>query len=284
VLVAILVAMVVQSKFAPRETVEQAPTVEILVATKKLMTGERIAAESVRWQSWPQTAVFEGAILKSAETDPEELSVLDVPLKRDVEAGEPVTKQALIMDVKGAGNFLAASLAPGMRAVAIDVKASTGVAGFVAPGDHVDVIMSYTPRLSGDAKDLASQLVSRDATQTLLSNVKVLAVDQVTQGDGKTAAVAKTVTLEVNREQAETLVLAREMGQLSLALRRLGEKDAPEDLTTPITTDATTSEIMIKMNEMMKKSSVNSGAVRVYSGSSVQNVPVRAADEGAAAQ
>lgn len=274
-LVAILVAVVVQSKLSTKSGAGGATT-EILVANKKLLLGERIKAEDVRWQAWPDASAFKGVIKKSEQGDPKKLDVYDTPLRRDIESGEPVTRQAIISDVKGAGNFLAATISPGMRAMAVAVKAETSAGGFVAPGDRVDVILSYTAKLNRDAQDMARNVVSRFASQTVLSNVRVLAVDQKSKDDGKEAKVAKTVTLEVTREGAEVLALAASMGDISVSLRRLGEKDKVEDMITPITTDATTSEVIRKLNDLVDQSAVTSNAVRVYSGSAVQNVPVRA--------
>lgn len=275
IVVALIVAMVVQMKLSPKTG--GGPTVEILVANKKLPIGTRIKAGDVRWQAWPEAASFKGIIKKSDQKDLKKLDVYDVPLRRDIESGEPVTRQAIISDIKGGGNFLASTISPGMRAVSVPVKADTGAGGFLSPGDRVDVILSYTVKLnSAAAREVGRTVVSRNASQTVLSNVRVLGVDQKSKGDDAAAKVAKTVTLEVSREGAEIIALAVKMGTISLALRRLGEKDRPEDLVTPITTDATTTEVIRKLNDMVTKSTKRSDSVRVYSGTNVQNVPVRA--------
>ncbi len=279
VLVAIIVAMLVQAKLSPSRDKSAKPTVEILVATRKLETGTRLKAEDVRWQGVAEDAIFPGSITKSSEPDLKKLSVYGSPLRRPVEAGEPLTRQALIADVKGAGNYMAASLAPGMRAISIAVKPDTGVSGFISPGDHVDVILSYSVRLTSTLRDAGNAIVSRNASQTIINNVRVIGVDQVSSEEGRQAKVAKTVTLELTREQAEVLVLAKDMGKLTLAMRRLGENDTVESATTPITTDMTTSEVMRKLSDAARKSKVNSNNVRVYSGTAVQNVPVRAGEQ-----
>lgn len=278
IVVALIVAMVVQMKLSPKTG--GGPTVEILVANKKLPIGTRIKAGDVRWQAWPEAASFKGIIKKSDQKDLKKLDVYDVPLRRDIESGEPVTRQAIISDIKGGGNFLASTISPGMRAVSVPVKADTGAGGFLSPGDRVDVILSYTVKLnSAAAREVGRTVVSRNASQTVLSNVRVLGVDQKSKGDDAAAKVAKTVTLEVSREGAEIIALAVKMGTISLALRRLGEKDRPEDLVTPITTDATTTEVIRKLNDMVTKSTKRSDTVRVYSGTNVQNVPVRAPEQ-----
>lgn len=281
VLVAIIVAMLVQAKLSPdSDSAGAKPTVDILVATKRLETGKRLEAEDVRWQAVAEDAIFPGAIAKSSEPDLKKLSVYGSPVRRPVEAGEPVTRQALINDVKGAGNYMAANLGPGMRAVSIAVKADSGVSGFLAPGDRVDVILSYNVRLAGDMREAGTAIVSRNASQTIITNARVMGVDQNTNETASgPAKVAKTVTIEVSREQAEILAMAKDMGKLSLAMRRLGEADTAESVTTPITTDMTTSEVMRKLSDAAKNSKVNSNNVRVYSGTGVQNVPVRAGEQ-----
>lgn len=270
--VAIVVALFVQSKLAPKSSAEVSDKNQVLVATKKLMTGETLKQEDVRWQPWPDTAMFKGVIRKSDEPDTAKLDVYDAPLRRNIESGEPVTKQALIPDVKGGNNFLAASIGPGMRALAISVKANTTAGGFVAPGDHVDVILSYSTQISGDDKTYAENFANRYASQTILSNVRVLAVDQSAKDEDREAKVSKTVTLEVSEKQAEVLSLADRMGQITLALRRIGDNSVSV-VKTPVTTDATTSNVLRRLREMKQKA--DSGYVRLYSGTTVQNVPVR---------
>src|SRR5690606_5750641 len=143
-------ALIVQASVSPKQEEGPVASVEVLVANKKLLVGEVIKAEAVRWQAWPEDAVYRGLILRKDQPDDKKLSVYDTPLRRVVEAAEPVTTQAIIEDIKGKGNFLAASLAPSMRAVSISVKSDTGVGGFIVPGDNVDVILSYAPQVNND--------------------------------------------------------------------------------------------------------------------------------------
>ena len=279
VLVAIIVAMLVQAKLSPSgDKSAGKPTVDILVATKRLETGARLKAADVRWQAVAEDAVFPGSIAKSSDPDLKNLSVYGSPVRRHIEAGEPVTRQALIADIKGEGNFMAANLKPGMRAVGIAVKPDSGAGGFLSPGDRVDVILSYTVRLTNATRDAGATIVSRNASQTIISNARVMGVDQTSSEENRQAKVAKTVTVEVTREQAEMLVLAKDMGKITLVLRRLGEVDTAESVTTPITTDMTTSEIMRKLSEAQRKAQTITNNVRVYSGSGVQNVPVRSGE------
>lgn len=282
-IVAITVALIVQAKLAPKSTAGAAPKmVEILVANKQIPVGDTLKAADVRWQKWPESGAFKGVIRKTPEaSEIEKLDVYKSPVRRMIEAGEPVTRQALVPDIKIGNNFLSARISPGMRAVAVPVKASTMVGGFLAPGDHVDVILSYTPNLPNVEDEVSDAVIRRFASQTVLTNVKVLAVDQNAKDEDRPAKVAKTVTLEVTQEGAQIVALADRMGDITLALRRIGEKDAPVSVPVPLTTDATTSAVVRKLNELNRKNKNAGGAIRMYSGSQVINVPVRVDAESA---
>ncbi len=275
VIVAIFVAMLMQAKFSSKADVKSAPSTQILVANKKLSVGQKVKPEDVRWQAWPDAALFKGVFKKSDQKDEADLAVYKSPLRRNVEAGEPLTSQAIIPDGRDTNNFLAASIAPGMRAVAVAVKPDSSVGGFLSPGDYVDVIMSYSPRMEGDMREYAGEIVQRYASQTVLTNVKVLAVDQDSKDQERPAKVAKTVTIEVSKEGAEILALAESMGSISLALRRIGEKDEPT-ASMPLTTDMTTSNVMKKVANSVESAKTDADTVRLYSGTTIQNVPVRA--------
>ena len=121
---------------------------------------------------------------------------------------------------------MAAILPGGMRAVSTEISPETGVGGFVLPNDHVDVILT---RRDKEAEKAAG--VEVHTSETILSNVRVLAIDQtVEEKGGQRVVVGKTATLELTPRQAETLALSRQLGTLSLALRSLvdSDKDKPE--------------------------------------------------------
>lgn len=278
---AILVAMIVQKSLAPKvksENVVEAGT-EVLVASKDLLTGEVLKSEDVHWASVPDSALFKGMIKKKDQADEKKLEVYGKPLRRDIMSGEPVTTQAVIIESEG-GGFLSATIAPGMRAVGVSVQAETTAGGFVAPGDFVDVIMTYTLSLKGDAEEYSAPAIQKYASETIMTNVRVLAVDQNNKESGREAKVGRTVTLEVTKEGAQALALATTMGQISLALRRLGEKDTPDDKRGTVTTDVMTSKVIQEVYSIMDKSKTTSDTVRVYSGSGVSNVPVRSLTTG----
>lgn len=274
-LVAIVVAVLVQAKLRPKDKIDMSN--QILVTRKAINTGEILKPEDVDWQPWPASAMFDGVIKREDYPDDKQPEVYNTPLRRSLKEREPVTKQALIADIKGGtggSTFLAASISPGMRAATIGVNAVKSVAGFVQPGDYVDVLVTHKVELPSEVSRFGESVVGRYASQTLLSNVKVLAVDQTYKTDKPEPKVRKTVTLEVTREGAETLALGEHLGALSLVLRRIGEKDTPETAQTPVTTEASTSEVSRRMNEILRTTGP-SATVRVYSGTEIQDVPVR---------
>jgi pilus assembly protein CpaB len=279
VIVAMIVAMLVQSNLSSKlaKNNAMAEGVEVLVANKMLMTGEVLKSSDVHWGAWPSNAVFNGMIRRKDQADENKLEVYDKLLRRDIMSGEPITTQAVILDAKGSGTFLSASISPGMRAVGIPVKAETEAGGFVTVGDHVDVILTYQLSVRGDAGPYSFDAVQNFASETILSNARVLAVDQNAKEGDREAKLARTVTLEVSKEGAQILAMASTMGTISLSLRHLGEKDTQADHEVPLTTDVTTSRVIKKIYEIMNKSKTTSNAVRLYSGTTVVNVPVRAA-------
>jgi Flp pilus assembly protein CpaB len=140
--------------------------------------------------------------------------------RRGIGEGEPVTPNRLVKP--GERGFLAAVLKAGHRAVSIPIDAASGIAGLVFPGDRVDILLTH----SVPARDSEEGSDPRRASETILENVRVLAVDQAVddlQGEPK---LAKTATLEVTPKQAEILSVARQLGGLSLSLRSLAKNEA----------------------------------------------------------
>jgi len=199
---------VVQAPVAPLETVD------VLVAASDIALGQVVTGNEFRWQTWP--AVSAGGNFVRRNDKPDAITELSGSIARSsFAAGEPIRENRLI---KGAGSgYMAAILPAGMRAVSTDVTPETGAAGFVLPNDRVDVILSRRDREAEKATG-----VEVHSSETILTNVRVLAIDQaVEEKGGQRAVLGKTVTLELTQRQAETLVVSRTMGQLSLALRSL---------------------------------------------------------------
>ena len=197
---------------APKDTAKY-----VLVANVDLPAGQFLEETHVRWQAWPDKAIADVYFQKRV-TDPSEL--YGAVVRAGIFAGEPLTAGSLIKP--GDRGFLAAVLRPGYRAVAIAIDARSGVAGLVFPGDRVDVLMSIKVIEKGQKKD---EKIVRRASETVLTNVRVLAVDQRVDDQNAVAKVAKTATMEVTPKQAEMLAVAGQMGKLSLSLRSLARND-----------------------------------------------------------
>lgn len=273
---AMLVAMIVSKNLSSGSKGNDAiKTTKILVAAKKIPTGTYLEEEDIKWVAFPEKAIFKNAVKKQKDKKFEDLDIYGKPTLRTIDKDEPISKRAVLEEGKKGGNYVAASLGPGMRAVSISIKAETSVAGFVRPGDFVDIIMTYQVKVKGNAMDMARSMVQKYASETILSGVKVLAVDQISDNENKKAKVGRTVTLEVDSVGAESLALARTMGKLSLALRRLGEEGEEQQAKGPLTTDARISKVLKKVNELEASSKVNSNNVRVYNGNQVENITVR---------
>src|SRR5690606_8062911 len=157
----------------------------------------------LKWQAWPGQA-FSGAIVRDGEQKADE--ALTGRLAPRAESGQPVLESHTVRE--GRGNIVAAPLDAGMRAVAIPVKANTMAGGFITRGDFVDVILTY--RVRGGTNEDTRMLVNQMASETILKNVKVLAVDQEAKRDDDSAKIARTVTLQVDTAGAEKIALGSE--------------------------------------------------------------------------
>ena len=241
-IVAIGTALAARSMFAGASApeAEAAPVPQgpkVLVAKRGLPVGTIITADAVGYQLWPQEMV-QDAYFVDGEADM--TALLGTVVRHPITAGEPVTQGSLVSP--GDRGFLAAALGPGQRAVTISVSQQGGVAGFVFPGDRVDLMLTQSVQNPGEGPNL-------QAAETILRNLRVLATDQSTESttdeSGKTVVKNfRTVTLEVTPRIAEKIAVAEKIGELSLALRSIadnqsdleralaaGEIDLPDDAT-----------------------------------------------------
>jgi pilus assembly protein CpaB len=197
----------------PAKPVAQLETVEILVAKNDVNMGQTVGPQDLSWQLWP--ASTSSTFIRKSDR-PEAIEQLRGSIARmPFASGEPIRESKLIK-ANGSG-YLAAILPQGMRAVSTEISPETGAGGFILPNDHVDVILS---RRDKQAEKSAGYEVH--TSETILSNVRVLAIDQaVEEKNGQRVVVGKTATLELSPRQAETLAMSRQLGSLSLALRSL---------------------------------------------------------------
>lgn len=191
----------------------------ILVATRQLPVGTIIGPDSFRFQPWPKELVEKAYFMKE-KTDVNNL--VGTVVRYPITAGQPLTQGALVHpDDRG---FLAAALGPGMRAVTVKVSQEQGVAGFVFPGDRVDVLLAQQIRVREGSSYPDDELYT---AETIVRNVRVLATDQRYDAEDETGKTPVrtfgSVTLEATPEIAEKIAVAQNMGKLSLALRPLAE-------------------------------------------------------------
>ena len=246
---AIALAFVVRGAFSPKtapstaaaaSTPAAGPTVRVLVAKRDLPTGARLSPTDLGWQDWPAEGLSEtfttdgappqvkpagaaGAAKEAATTasglfGDAAIKALDGAVVREpFVSGEPIVARKIVR--QGEGNFMAIVLAPGMRAMSVGVTVDTAAGGFILPGDRVDLIVSRTDD-------------DKVVTETVLRNVKILAIDQAAQPtkDAQTM-VGAVATLEVSAADTELVAgaqtKAREGGALTLALRSYADAGAP---------------------------------------------------------
>lgn len=193
-----------------RTAIARVPTAKVVVTTIDVPVGTRLAKEHLSTVEWP-LASRPGSAL--AEPSSAEGQIVAAPIFK----GEAVLPEKLVSGKRGSG--LAALLPDGARAVSVRVDDVVGVAGFVHPGDFVDVIVTMRP---GEGAG------STYTSKTILQNLKVLAVGKEVEGQtkiGDKVIPATVATLQVNSAQAEMLALAASKGQLLLALRSGGDDE-----------------------------------------------------------
>jgi pilus assembly protein CpaB len=187
---------------------------QVLVAATRLDPGRSMTAESVRWQAWPTKAVDASFIRKSPGMNPSAI-VSGMVVRAPMVPGEPVTFAKMVKS-RGAG-FMAATIAPGMRAVSISVSVASVAGGFILPNNRVDIMLTQVTDGYGS---------KHGTTRTVLTDIRVVAIDQaVDKPDQKAVSDVKTVTLELTPDQARTVATAQAMGTLSLTLRSLGDDE-----------------------------------------------------------
>ena len=184
-------------------------TVGVLVSTRKLRYGERLRPKDVRVVRWPINAIPEGAFQERGALFPEGDLVLRTVV-RAMEKDEAIL--AIKVTAPGQDAGVSSRLGKGMRAFAIKVDVTSGVSGFLRPGDRVDIYWTG-PGYSADGNGRG-----RDLTRLIETAVKLLAIDQTADSDRNTATIARTITVEITPRQVASLAQAQATGRLSLAL------------------------------------------------------------------
>lgn len=224
-----LAAFLAMRGTAPQQVVVEGPTqvieekkAKVLVAKLPIGVGQRITAETIEWQDWPEFAVrpeyISEAVLPDAPT-----KMLDAVARFEFFPGEPIIDKKLVHSDQG---YLSAVLTKGMRGVSVPVSADAAAGGFVLPNDRVDVVLSRG-----------------GISQTILSNVKVLAIGTRLGETGTTGEKADPenpkadvfqggtiATLELTPAQGEVIINSAKIGALSVVLRSIADfKPSPSD-------------------------------------------------------
>lgn len=224
--IAVITAVMAKNMFAGAGAQQAAASTavpvgpKVLVAKKALPVGTIIDADSFTFQPWPKE-LMQSAYYVEGQPDGDPKKLLGTVVRYAITAGQPVTRGSLVGPQDR--GFLAAALGPGMRAITVPVNTSSGVAGFVFPGDHVDMVLTQQVEGGGEGPALK-------VSETIIRNLRVLATDQrISDKDeeGKTQVkVFANVTLEVTPRIAEKVAVAQSMGTLSLSLRSIADNSA----------------------------------------------------------
>jgi pilus assembly protein CpaB len=191
----------------------QGGTTKVAVAAAPMAYGTDITPDKIRFVDYPNTSIPPGAFTNASQLLPagkKRVALLPISINEPILTGK--------ISGIGQGASIAALLPDGMRAAAVRINDVSGVAGFIQPNDSVDVLIT---------RSLEGQGQQQQATDVLLQNVRVIAIDQQSKNADGTPKVAKTVTLEVNPVDAQKLALAQQVGDLSLVLRKPGEQNNP---------------------------------------------------------
>ncbi len=247
------------------------PTVNVLVAKNNLPQGTILKAEQMQWQAWPDETLNQNYYVEKTHkiTD-----LVGRVLRHAVVSGTPITNNHTV--AMGEQGYVAAILRPGMRAVTIPISRTTGLSGLVFPGDRVDILLTHGVDLAGSngSAQMGLQATNeRQVSETILENVRVLAIDMNTNDQSDKPELGKAVTLELPPKLTEVLTLAQKLGNLSLSLRSLAqdqaegltEDDLPRATGKSYTWDAEVSPLIPPINEVKSKT-----LVRVSRGGAVQ--------------
>ncbi len=263
ILAGAIAAMSARSIILSQKAAPEAAQAKIIVAARPLQFGAPLTEPDLVAVAWPASAVPEGSFASIEDLTKNGQRVALTTIAKN----EPI----LASHVTGPGQkaSLAALIAPGMRAVTVRVDDVRGVAGFIMPGDRVDVALTRGENSANN----------NSFTDLLLQNVKVLAIDQLASERQEKAQVAKAVTLEVSAMQGQKLILASGTGTLSLILREAGAAEAEASRRVTIVDLESGGETAGKKtpaqdDQKHEEQISHSTNIRVIRGADAQQVPV----------
>ena len=194
--------------------------VPVLVATRPLDQGDTAAPGDLGWANFPTESLSEN-FLQQKSTPSAMQDFTGAVARFRVEKGEPITAAKLIKP--GEQGFMAALLTPGYRAVSMPITQNSGVAGFVQPNDHVDIISTRKVQIQGEGGNHEEA-----RSNVILEDVRVLAIDQryrpMVPGKDPPATPGSVATLELTPADAEILAMSDKVGEITMTLRGVGKE------------------------------------------------------------
>jgi pilus assembly protein CpaB len=268
----------------------QKPKLKVLIAARDLRPGDVLIADFMEWQAWVEESINKRYVAVETEAQ-EKVKIKDFEggvVRRMISEGEPMLASKIFKTDKP--TFLSGVLGPGMRAVSFTAAPNTAASGFILPGDRVDILLTHDKVRAALRRSLGGKpenpedplMVLTNTTETIMRDIKVIAVNQLVDLIEGTTIVAKTLTLELTPKQAELMVTARTMGRLSWVLRSL--QNAPGDMGGPgegqisFTNDVEVSPVLRNFDAIVKAFYKKSRA-----GSAKRAAAVKAAAAAAAA-
>jgi len=241
-----------QAQYASQKPV--APTTKVLVADADMPVGTEVNDKNTKWVDWPDDGVQDGYLVEAKDAKTvDKFAKQKYIARRSYTKGEPITMARLYKSTDP--GFLRGVLKPGMRAVAVKSNAENSSAGFILPGDHIDIVLTHTmlsvalqKRGAAAIKKFKSGIAH--TSETIIENLRVLAVDQNLNEFKAGAQVGKTVLLEVSPKDAEKLQTAKAMGKLTLVLRSV-QGNSTARLRNNFTTDVEVSPMLSHFDEIL---------------------------------
>ena len=201
-----------------------APQKFVLVARGAILRGQILKPQDLSWQVWPEGGIDKNYIQVGTRTAE---SFAGWVARDPFAAGEPISDAKIVSP--GSRGFLAAVLRPVMRAISVPVSVTSGISGFVFPGDQVDILITHR---TGHGES------QHEAAETVLQDVRVIGIDQKLDSKNGEALVAHTATFEVTPKQSEMIAVATEIGKLSLTLRSLASNESEKSAADSPAADA----------------------------------------------
>jgi len=211
-----------------KEVPQEVPTVDIFVARSEVPVGTTLETRHFDCQPWPTHLVLENFIVSDGRTCQGD-DLLGLVTRAAFQAREPIIRSKL--SNPNNPSFLASGLPEGHRAVTIAVDLLSSVAGFISPGDRVDVLINHRVDLGpADPENPNSRQITKEVMEVLLADVKIIAIDQQASGAAQGSKIPASITVEVSKEDAQKLKLGEARGRLTLALRPLSKNPEEEEM------------------------------------------------------